>query len=189
MDAKKKLFESKNLWNSSRFPDAWLAWYVYGPPKCGGHTLFMKTEMQLLTKVKAPKPLTEEEEVIELGAANKYVRKIANKTRKGKSQQDTDNDSIMTAVGNSNAVREIKLIREERKPLPTAFDHLERAITSTEKIIALLERMLQTEIDEDGEIKAELKARRKELRALLSDQIGEHLDSREDLKRQRTDDA
>jgi hypothetical protein len=48
--------------------------------------------------------------------------------------------------------------------------------------------MLQTEVDEDGEIKAELKGRRKDLRALLSEQIGEHLDSREDLKRQRNDD-
>ena len=62
MEAKRKEFEDKNKWNAQRFPDCWLAWYVYGPPKCGGHHLFESSEMQHLTKVKARRTLSKEQE-------------------------------------------------------------------------------------------------------------------------------
>ena len=65
-ETKRREFQVKNKWN----PDHWLVWYLYGPPKCGGHLLFTNTEMQHLTKIKAARKLTEEEEIVELRQAN-----------------------------------------------------------------------------------------------------------------------
>ena len=179
MEAKRKEFEDKNKWNAQRFPDCWLAWYVYGPPKCGGHHLFESSEMQHLTKIKARRTLSEEEEIVELGQANKLARRQLKANRKGKGLVlDNSDDS------NSSHFQfptEFKWIREEKQL--TSADELDRAIQSTREMIALLVEMAETDDIVNGNVVQEISVYRKKLKDLLAEKIDDCLHNRAELKR------
>ena len=184
MEAKRIEFLAKNKFHPQLFPDAWLVWYVYGPPKCGGHALFTNTEMLHLTKIKAARKLSEEEEVQELGQANKYARRTAKNVRKhGNSKANKDSDDV-TEISETFPTS-IKWIREDKPP--TAMDQLDRAISTCKEMITLIQETIADDGDPDHEFEDEIKSLKAKLRTLLREKLNECLEDREVLKRKRDD--
>jgi hypothetical protein len=164
--AKRFEFNEKNKWDIHRFPDVWLTWYVFGPPLCCGHPQIRATEMQHLTKIKASKPMTEEEHVEELGQANKYVRRKS-KSNRSKGVTPPTDDAITSE--STRSVQAVKWIR----PPPSAIETLNESINATKELMLLLVNMAQETGDEDGSIVEEIDECKKNLRQLLRDKIEE----------------
>ena len=183
LEAKTLEFVGKNKWNVHRFPDPWLVWYVFGPPKCCGHPNITSTEMQHLTKIKAAKPLTEEEHVIEMGTSHKINRRLNKKNRtggdSGKEKSPGDEDGI-TSVS-SQGMHSVTIVR----PPPTAIERLNETIAATKELILQLEKMVHEDGDDDGSIKEEIVECRFNLRQLLRDKITECNQGRSVYKRGR----
>jgi hypothetical protein len=138
-----------------------------------------------LTKIKATKKLNEEEEVNNLGQANKYERrtKKGNRNKGSLKAMDTPDDNITET--SSQFPTSIKWIREEMPP--TAMVQLDRAISTCKEMISLLQDMIKDEGDPDQEYEEEISTLRLQLRKLLKEKMNECLEDRSELKRKRND--
>jgi hypothetical protein len=176
--AKKREFVDKNKWNTMRFPNSWLVWYLYGPPKACGHPDLNITEMMHLTKIKASRKLNEEEEVVQLGQLHKIVRrKLKSKSRKQKSPGDEDSDTeVGTTVSARSIVNEIKLVRTSA-PL-TAEERMDKAIMNLKLMIENAKFQLEEDGDEDGTVRESIKDMRSQLNNLLREQMNNLLNER-----------
>ena len=154
------------------FPSFWLVWYCYGPPACNGKQEFQRTEMKHLAKVKAaPRAVSQEELIVQLGNASKYVRRtMANKKQK-LLEDDGDLETLTTSastVRQSTVLHKVDFVRSDAAVAMTAQDHLDRAIKASAEAIALVQKMKDQGIAglEDDFENSQLEL----LRLLVSDQ-------------------
>ena len=125
--------------------------------------------MQHLNKIKAARKLSEEEEIVELGQANKYARRTAKENRRKRNGQGhTLNDDAGSSVS-TKGVHTIRWIREEKRP--SDADFLDKEIARTRELIALLTETMEIDGDPDGELYESIKQCRLDLRRLLVENI------------------
>ena len=96
--------------------------------------------------------------ITQLGNANKYVRKGQKHNRSTNKVAETDEE--LTSSVRSNTVN-VTITRGQ-------FSGLDRAISSCEKMLMLLQETIEHEGDDDGDIRAEMARYRRELRRLLA---------------------
>ena len=121
------------------FPDEWLTWVLYGPPKALKRSEFQKLEMLHLRQVTStPRELTENELVKEIEKQSKVVRR-ASRSTKNKSGDDTDNDDDVTAtLISQNKGTTHTIVRELKLPSATAISCLDMAINAKTSMVDLL---------------------------------------------------
>ena len=148
--AKLDSLNEKNKWHANRFPNAWLVWYLYGPPKGIGHPDIGIQEMKHLTKMKAAKKLNEEEEVVQLGQLHKVTRRMGKKNRgiRINNQEGDDDRTTISTHTLTGGLNEIKLVRSEAPS--NAEQKMDKAISGLRNLILDLQQDIAEDGDDDG---------------------------------------